>query len=293
MSKIVEVKLWGKTVGFLGFPKGSNITTFEYSDEFMTSNIFISPITMKYPPKIHFFDDISQRTFKGLAGVFADSLPDKFGSQLIDQFMAQKGKTKDDITSLDRLLYVGNKGMGALEYYPLELDDTPMGSLDISLLSQLSDMVLEKKEILNSTIAKAHQREVAFNLIKIGSSAGGARAKAVVAKKVDGKLYDGTHIYKDETDTSYWLLKFDSSNNSDRDKKDPKGMTKVEYIYSLIVKDCDIDMPETDYISQDGDFHFLIKRFDRIFIKERDKYEKLHYISWCGLMHAHRETTAQ
>lgn len=124
-------------------------------------------------------------------------------------------------------------------------------------------------------------------MIKVGSSAGGARSKALVVRKNDEKLYDGTAIYNEEC--SYWLLKFDSSSNQDRDSQDPKGMTRVEYIYSLLARECEIEIPRTDFIEDGEDFHFLIERFDRVV--EKNKTIKLHYISWAGLAHADRDTT--
>ncbi len=151
-KKIVEVKLWGgTTIGYLGYPKDSNIAQFEYDKKFTQSNIYPSPLLMKYPPLNHSFDEISMRTFKGgVAGVFSDSLPDKYGNQLIDQFMAEKNIAQENITTLDRLLYVGSRGMGALEYHPTEFEEefNSSGALDISLLSELAEIVLSKKDSL-------------------------------------------------------------------------------------------------------------------------------------------------
>jgi serine/threonine-protein kinase HipA len=289
MNKIVEVKLWGTLIGILGYPKNSNIAQFEYDKNFIGSGIFPSPLLMKYPPIKHSFEGISFRTFKGVPGIFSDSLPDKFGNQLIDQFMADKNIPQDDITTLDRLLYVGKRGMGALEYHPCECEEdfSNDGALDIHLLSELVEMLINKQELLKDGLENAKSRKDALNLIKIGSSAGGARSKALVAKKSDGKLYDGTILYDEEC--SYWLLKFDSRSNKDRDKQDPKGMTKIEYIYSVIARDCGITMPNTEYIIDGENFHFLIERFDRVI--ENGKTNKLHYISWAGLSHYDRDAT--
>ncbi len=292
MSKIVEVKLWGTTIGYLGYPKDSNIAQFEYDKNFMKSNIFPSPLQMKYPPDKFYFEDISFKTFKGVAGVFADSLPDKYGNQLIDQFMAEKKIPQEEITTLDRLLYVGRRSIGALEYHPCEFEDDlkkRVQALDISLLSQLAELVISKKNKLNDKLKDSKTKKEAFDLIRIGSSAGGARAKALIAKDEDKKnrYIDGTNIY--EGNYSYWLLKFDSSANQDRDSKDPKGMTRIEYIYSLLAEKCEINIPETSYLEIDDDFHFMIKRFDRVV--ENKKTSKLHYISWAGLSHYDRDTT--
>jgi serine/threonine-protein kinase HipA len=289
MSTVVEVKLWGTTIGYLGYSQGqTEVSTFEYDKAFVRSNIQISPIKMTYPPNKFEFTDISKRTFKGVAGVFADSLPDKFGNQLIDIFMAEKKKPSDNVTTLDRLLYIGNRSMGALEYYPSqELDDEKNDNiLDLKVLTELSEEVLANKKKFQSELSNAN-RSQALKLIRVGSSAGGARSKALVATDLKGNLLDGTVRY--DKGFRYWLLKFDSSSNSDRDSKDPKGMTKIEYIYSEIARECAIDIPKTTFIEDGDDFHFMIERFDRLY--QSHKLEKLHYLSWSGLEHADRDTT--
>jgi len=291
MNKIVTVKLWGTEVGYLGYLEDQNeIATFEFSDEFMSSGFQISPIKMGYPPETHDFPNISQRTFHGLPGIFADSLPDKFGNQLIDIFMAQKQIPNSQVTALDRLLYVGNRGMGGLEYHPAEFEDdfgSAQVALDISMLNELSEMVIKRKDDLSVELKNSSKKEEALKLIRVGSSAGGARAKALVATDKDKVFYDGTVNHGPDYD--YWLLKFDTAANSDRDSDDPKGMTKVEYIYAQIAKECGINIPRVDYVEADGNFYFMIERFDRVKIK--NKVEKLHYISWAGLEHADRDTT--
>ena len=118
-TPVLTVTLWGKIIGYLGYAPGQNErATFEYSKEFVTSNIQLSPLVMPYPPMIHTFASISQGTFHGLPGIFADSLPDKFGNKLIDRFFAEQGLSSFDITALDRLAYIGKRSMGAFEYEP-------------------------------------------------------------------------------------------------------------------------------------------------------------------------------
>ena len=289
MSNTVEVKLWGTTIGYLGYRPDSNIAVFEYAATFMRSPIYISPLMMKHPPAKHTFEEISFRTFKGVAGLFADSLPDKFGNQLIDQFMAKKQIVPEEVSTLDRLLYIGDRAMGAVEYHPFEFNEshTEHMALDINTLAELAEMVVSKKTDLQKKLEDVKTKEDALSLIRIGSSAGGARSKALVVQKEDGKLYDGTKLYHEPC--TYWLLKFDSTSNSDQDKQDPKGMTKVEYIYASIARKCGIDIPNTCFIKSGDDFHFMIERFDRV--NEGAKSSKLHYVSWAGLAHFDRDST--
>jgi serine/threonine-protein kinase HipA len=285
---IVSVKLWGIPIGKLAYAgEQREFATFEYEKELLDIDIQLSPLKVQNNIAIHTFDDISTRTFKGLPGFIADSLPDKFGNQLIDQYFADKGIADSDITSLDRLLYVGNRSMGALEYEPAKDNSTTGTTLELQDLSKLADMLISNKKEFAKQLNNA-QKEQAIALLRIGSSAGGARAKALVAIDKKGKLYDGT--IEQKVDCDYYLLKFDTGENSDRDAKDPKGMTRVEYIYSLLAKKCGIDIPKTSFIETNSgeDFHYLIERFDRI-KDENGDYDKLHYVSWCGMAHAHRD----
>ncbi|QOG12099.1 type II toxin-antitoxin system HipA family toxin [Arcobacter sp. FWKO B] len=291
MSKIVNVKLWGTHIGVLGYEPGqSEIATFEYDDNFLKMGISPSPLKLPTNSSIYTFDDISKKTFHGLPGFIADSLPDKFGNQLIDQYFASIGKQQSEITALDRLLYVGFRAMGALEFEPSQTLKSRKSNiaLDLDSLSQLAQMVLSNKEAFAHKLKQTH-RDDAISLLKIGSSAGGARSKALVAIDEDDNIYDGT--VEQTNMCKYYILKFDSIDNSDRDNKDPKGMTRIEYIYSLIAKECGIDIANTSYIELGDDFHFLSQRFDRVKKHNSNKLEKLHYVSWCGLSHAHRETT--
>jgi len=302
-SQVVEVKLWGTTIGHLGYEPGqTEIATFEYTEDFSNTGVQVAPLHMKSPTRLHRFPDISRRTFRGLPGIIADSLPDKFGNQLIDLFMSEKNITPDSITPLDRLLYVGTRGMGALEYHPAEplLKDENKGlALDVHTLAELATCVVSRDSTKREILHSAENRVQALNLIRVGSSAGGARSKALIARSKDGLIKDGTENCG--VDHRYWLLKFDSENNQDRDEADPKGMTRVEFIYSKIAKDCKIDMPETDYMLDGDDFHFMIERFDLVKVagqskpnnpsQTKERLEKLHYASWCGINHAHRDTT--
>lgn len=285
----VTVKLYGDTIGYLGYSsKQSSVASFQYDSEFVKNGVEISPIHLPLSNEPYLFDAISQRTFHGLPGFIADSLPDKFGNQLIDQYFAAKGIDASEITALDRLLYIGNRSMGALSYEPHdEFSDSADAALDLHSLFELSEMVLQKKEKFARDVANADQKK-ALKLFRVGSSAGGARSKALVAIDEDNKLYDGTmeHPFK----CTYQLLKFDSGNNSDKDGYDPKGMTRVEYIYSLFAKACGIDIPKTSYIEDGEHFHYLIERFDRVAMSDGSLL-RIHYVSWCGMAHADRDVT--
>lgn len=286
-TPVIKVKLWGTDIGHLGYAPGqTDVATFEFDKEFVGNGIQLSPLVMKHAPVIHSFPDISQNTFHGLPGIFADSLPDKFGNKLIDRFFAVNSRLSSEITALDRLAYIGMRSMGAFEYEPSQSNGMAMdgGALNIHHLNELANMVLNDKKEFAKKVSLASKDEM-LALIRIGSSAGGARSKALVSEDTEGRFYDGTldtDIYK-----RYWLLKFDTDDNSDKERRDPKGMTRVEYVYSLIAKECGINIPNTKYLEDGNDFHYMIERFDR---EVRDgKLQKNHYSSWAGLNHFDRD----
>jgi serine/threonine-protein kinase HipA len=290
VSVDVTVNLWGTPVGYLGYEPGqTEVATFEFDEAFAQSGIQLSPIEMRHPPRIHQFGAISRRTFKGVPGICADSLPDKFGNQLIDLFMVDRNTTPAEITTLDRLLYVGKRGVGALEYEPsaeFEAGASSALTLDLAALTELAGRIARQKQEAHRELLGTESRAQALRLIRVGSSAGGARAKALVARLGD-QLLDGT--VDQGPGATYWLLKFDVDGNADRDGADPKGMTKVEYIYTQIAQELGLDVPQVSFIDDGDDFHSLIERFDRV--QREARLDKLHYASWCGLAHADRDRT--
>jgi serine/threonine-protein kinase HipA len=286
MSGFVKVFLWNTLVGYLGYSSDQKqFATFEYDSEFMKSGIQIAPIYLRYPPGVFTFDFLNYKSFKGVPGFIADSLPDRYGNQLIDLYMAEKNIPPNEITTLDRLLYVADRGMGALEYRPSKTLPLQKCALNLKELSELAEMVKNKKAALQEKLKSSKERASALTMIRIGSSAGGARSKALIALSPTGTILDGTVNHG--PNYTYWILKFDSAINQDMDNTDPKGMPVVEYIYSQIARQAGLDIPRTRLISDGNDRHFLIERFDRIV--KNGKVDKLHYTSWAGMGHADRD----
>ncbi len=279
MSKPIttaEVWLWGTKVGYLYQPEGSKLVQFEYNKDFLRSGIEISPIMLPLSETVYSFDDlVGVPAFKGTAGVFADSLPDKFGNKLIDAWLTSQGRAKDSFTVIERLCYTGDRGMGALEYRPSNSPDSVEDSLDITEMVQLASSVLSDKKDITLSDKKASIAQ----LLEIGSSAGGARAKAVIAlNESTGEIRSGQ--LPNEKGFDYWLLKFDGvDKNGDHNVNDGKQYTNIEYAYHLMAKDVGIDMKECRMFSKDGLNHFMTKRFDR------EDGAKLHMITLAGLAH--------
>lgn len=291
MSLPVAVELWGTRIGALSYPPGAGrVAVFEYEPAFVASGIQLAPLSLPLRAGTFSFPEVSERTFLGLPGVFADSLPDRFGNQLIDKHLANQGVPPENITAIDRLLYVGTRAMGALEYQPArELGSAFTGRggvLDLGALTELAELTTRAHGELSEKLENAETRQAALDLLRVGTSAGGARAKALVAEGPRGELRVGTVDHG--PGYRYWLLKFDGiSDNKDRDAVDPPGATVVEFVYSELARSCGIELPATRLLEHEGLRHFAIERFDRVWRGTR--LDKLHYASWCGLAHAHRD----
>ncbi|WP_317933524.1 type II toxin-antitoxin system HipA family toxin [Halioxenophilus sp. WMMB6] len=279
---IAEVVLWGRQIGTIIW--SNNRGYFEYSEPFQASGIELSPIKMPLSNHSYSFGSLNRETFKGLPGLLADSLPDKFGNKLIDQWLEKQGRSRDDFSPVERLCYIGSRGMGAIEFEPA-IGGKPEQSLPIEIaeLVGLANEALSQKRLMAVDLngdGKA-KKESLEKIISVGTSAGGARAKAVIAwNKTTNEVKSGQ--IKTEPGFSYWLLKFDGvEENRDHEiLADPKGFSLVEYAYYLMAIDCGVTMAESRIFSENGRSHFMTKRFDR-----KEGGEKIHMHSLCGIAH--------
>ena len=276
-----EVRLWGRTIGAVSMEDGRDHATFEYAPAFADSGIQVSPITMPLGRQIYQFPELPHRTFHGLPGLVADSLPDRFGHALIDAWLATQGRRPDEFSAVERLCYIGTRGMGALEYAPV-LGPRPRRSstIDVDALVKLASEVLTHQENLAAHFSSESRGKALAEILKVGTSAGGARAKAVIAwnRKTNevrsGQLPAGPGF-------RYWLLKFDGvAGNKDKELDDPQGYGAIEYAYSLMAQAAGIAMTECRLLEEHGRRHFMTKRFDRL-----ADGSKLHMQSLGGLAH--------
>ncbi len=282
----VEVKLWGTTIGALSMQEGESVAHFEYAPAFIGAGIEPSPITMPVSRRVYTFPLLSN-TFKGLPGLFADSVPDKFGNRLIDSWLIKQGRNPDSFTALERLCYTGNRGMGALEFYPVE---GPAASendiLDVENLRIFAASILDSRKNFKASIGKApafrtkKQQQTFEQILRVGTSAGGARAKVLIAlDEASGEIRSG-QVANGEN-FSYWLLKLDDvQNNSDKEKADLQGYGPIEFSYYQMALAAGIQMSECRLLENSGHRHFMTRRFDRL-----AGGKKLHYQSLCGLAH--------
>ena len=276
---VVEVKLWGTTVGYLSSDENNTIF-FNYEKTFVERGVEISPIMMKLRNGSYSFPLLRSDTYRGLPGLFADSLPDKFGRKVINEYLLANGIDRNTFTPLQELCYLGKRGMGGLEYYPL-IDKT----LDSSEVIQINNIALAAKEVLSYRSEKELLPKIGKlrDIIKIGSSAGGAKAKAIIAYNEETKTYKSGQIDAGDGFT-YWIIKFDKLDKEDLNSFFDNYQTREEYAYYLMAKDAGINISESRIVKENNDYHFMTKRFDR-YIDENGKLQKLHMQSLCGLTH--------
>ncbi len=278
---IAKVRLWGRTIGAVSIDDGRDVAAFQYDAEFARSGIELSPLTMPLSERVYAFPALPRVTFHGLPGLLADSLPDRFGNALIDAWLATQGRTSAGFNAVERLCYTGTRGMGALEYAPV-LGPKPRKAkkIEIDALVRLAGEVLTHRGDLQGHFHEAGKAQALRDILQVGTSAGGARAKAVIAwNRATDEVRSGQIAAGDGFD--YWLLKFDGvAGNKDKELEDPKGYGTIEYAYHLMAKAAGITMTECRLLEENGRRHFMTKRFDRL-----PGGEKLHMQSLCALAH--------
>ena len=281
MTTLAEVKLWGRTIGAASLEDGENIASFQYDPEFINSKIELSPITMPLSSKVYSFPELPYQSFRGLPGLLSDSLPDRFGNLLINEWLARQGRTADSFNAVERLCYTGKRGMGALEYNPiLGPESSSSEEIHVETLVNLASEILSHRNSLQASISNENDVGALKEILRVGTSAGGARAKAVIAwNEKTGEVRSGQITAG--SDFHYWLLKFDGvSGNKDKELEDPKGYGAIEYAYYLIAQKAGIEMRECRLLEENGRRHFMAKRFDRT-----DSGGKLHMQSLGAIAH--------
>ena len=281
MTSVAEVRLWGRTIGAVSLGDNDEVAAFEYAPAFTRSGIEIAPLTMPLDSRVYRFPELSRETFYGLPGLLADSLPDRFGHALIDAWLASQGRSPASFNAVERLCYIGARGMGALEFAPaIGPRARQANRIQIDRLVELASTVLTKRNELRVSFAEKDQQQAMTDILRVGTSAGGARAKAVIAwNPVTNEVRSG-QIPAGEG-FEYWLLKFDGvSGNRDKELDDPQGYGVIEYAYANMARDCGIAISECRLFEENGRRHFMTRRFDRL-----AGGEKLHMQSLSALAH--------
>ncbi len=270
-TTVVEVRAWGKTVGAVsGATSGYG---FQYTPEWKRSGVELSPLLMPTSDnqRMFTFRGLNEQTFQGLPPMLADALPDNFGNSVVDAWLAVRGVDRSRITPLDRLAYLGGRGMGALEFIP---DRGPQAPTPTAL--DLAQLIFAARAVLSGTIDDdQHTEDALTQMISVGTSAGGARAKALVnINEATQEIRSGQ--MPPAIGEKAWLLKFDGV-GVDHQLGDSQQYTRIEYAYSLMARAAGITMAPTRLLHENGRSHFLTQRFDR------DVDERLHMQSLCGV----------
>lgn len=261
---LAEVILWGRTIGAVSWDAQKEIAHFEYDEAFRQSGIELSPFMMPLSATIYSFPALSKDTFRGMPGMLADSLPDDFGNTLINAWLATQGRDAQSFNPVERLCYMGSRAMGALEYLP-SIGPKPEASrnLDVDALVKLASKVLKRKSGLSASFAAREKQSAINEILRVGTSAGGARAKAIIAWNPDTQEVRSGQMDAGEG-FSYWIMKFDGvEGNKDKEVADPQGYGLIEYAYYLMAIDVGIEMAESRLLHENGRSHFMTKRFDR------------------------------
>lgn len=281
MSTTAMVNLWGRTIGAVSLEDNATVATFEYEPAFTGSGIELAPLMMPLSSRLYSFPALNPETFHGLPGLLADSLPDRFGSALIDAWLARSGRMPESFNAVERLCYTGSRGMGALEYAPAtRLGVSGSSLVEVDKLVALASEVLTHRNDLKDWFHDQGREKALRDILRIGTSAGGARAKAVIAWNPETNEVRSGQV-KAGKGFEYWLMKFDGvSGNRDKELEDPRGYGAIEYAYYRMAVDAGITMMPCRMFEENGRRHFMTKRFDRL-----DGGGKLHMQSLCGMAH--------
>lgn len=279
MGTLAEVRLWGTTIGAVFLDDGETVASFEYAPGFLGSGIGLSPVHLPLREGVFRFPELDGGAFHGLPGMLSDSLPDRYGHALINAWLARQGRTPESFNAVERLCYVGRRGMGALEYEPARgPDPTESHKLHVGALAELAGRVIRERGRLDTRLDAGEG--AIRDILRVGTSAGGARAKALIAWNPEtndvrsGQVHPGDGF-------SHWVLKFDGVNGDDRiEVGQSTGYGAIEYAFSVMARRAGISVPETRLFEEGGRRHFMARRFDRT-----DDGDKRHMQSLGALMH--------
>ena len=258
-----NVFLWGRRIGAVSWDGARSVGIFQYEPAFLNAGIEVAPLKMRVREVPYEFPALNKASFKGLPGMLADALPDRFGNRLIDTWLAETGRNPETFNPVDRLCYIGRSGIGALEFQPTIRRQTRAKKLEVARLVDLADRVLEERRNLAGRLDGENDADAFEDILSVGTSAGGARAKAVLAWHPESGEFRSGQVTVDEG-FEHWLLKFDGiSSNGERELAGPKEFGRIEFAYARMARAAGIFMSECRLHHEGGRSHFMTKRFDR------------------------------
>lgn len=285
MVDVAEIRIWGELVGAVRWDSNREIADFQYAKKFLQKGIELSPIILpvKNGDRIYRFPELRKKelnevsTFKGLPGLLADALPDRYGNQLINSWLAKNGRLINSMNPVEQLCFIGKRGMGALEFEPAQFKSNKNTfAIEIDSLVDIARKMLSNREEFKTNL-HGDEEKAMKDILRIGTSAGGARPKAVIAyNKKNGEIRSGqTAVPKG---FEHWLIKLDGV--SDVQFGTSSGYGRVEYAYYLMAEDCGIQMMDCRLLEENGRAHFMTRRFDR------DGHDTKHHVqTFCAIQH--------
>ncbi len=282
---VAEINIWGELVGAVAWDEKTGLASFEYDPKFKKLNWELAPLKIPINnskriinfPELRKKNNAESDTFKGLPGLLADVLPDKYGNQLINMWLAQQGRAQDSMNPVEMLCFIGSRGMGALEFEPTNIKGSKnIFAIEISSLVDIAQKMLSNRESFTTNLQKDEEKAV-MEILKIGTSAGGARPKAVIVYNEKTREIKSGQT-KAPNGFEHWLIKLDGV--SDAQLGDSKGYGRVEMAYYNMATACGIDMMQSKLLEENGRAHFMTKRFDR-----QGENTKHHIQTFCALKH--------
>jgi serine/threonine-protein kinase HipA len=281
MNNDARAMLWGSLIGAVTWLEDREIGVFQYSPEFLGSGIELAPLSMPLAEFPYEFPALARNTFRGLPGLLADSLPDRFGNAIIDAWLASQGRTAASFHPVERLCYIGSRGMGALEFEPAtSAPPKSKHAIEVASLVDLANQILAERGRLGGVFSGDDDREAVNDILRVGTSAGGARAKAILAWNPTTNEFRSGQVDAG-AGFEHWLMKFDGvSSDWDTEIATPMGYGRIEYAYHLMAVEAGIEMMQCRLHHEGGRSHFMTKRFDRT-----TRGGKLHMQSLGALAH--------
>jgi serine/threonine-protein kinase HipA len=279
---VAAVTLWGARIAAVSIDAPARYATFQYDPAFVRSGIQVAPMRMPLRAQPYSFPGLPHDAFSGLPGLLADALPDRWGTALINAWLASQGRDESSFDVVQRLCYVGTRGVGALEFEPAHEPSLPPGAdIQVDALVRLASEVLAEREQFVTELSEHPEEEAMKAILAVGSSAGGARPKAFIAyNDTTGQVRSG-QVFLGEG-FKHWLLKFDGvSHAGDHGLADPQGWGAIEYAYSRMARAAGIEMTECRLLEESSRRHFMTRRFDR-----PDAGGKLHMQTVGALEHS-------
>lgn len=281
MINVAYIKIWNELVGAIAYDATRGISSFEYDNNFLKHRWDLAPIKMPLMnanKRIFSFAELrNNQTFRGLPGLLADILPDRYGNALINTWLNRQGRGSNSLNPVETLCFIGSRGIGAIEIEPaFPKDNQKASKLEIGSLIEISEQILNGRKSFTTNLSQNEEKAL-IDVLKIGTSAGGARAKAVISyNPISKEIRSGQTDAPDEF--SQWLIKFDGV--TDKQFGVSSGYGRVEMAYYYMAIDAGIEMSECLLFEENNRAHFMTKRFDREL-----NNEKVHMQSFCALQH--------